>query len=67
MDTVNDTIRDLFVISVILVLVAYATGTTAVISSGATALVNTIRASTGQNPSGTGFNAYPSGTVTTNR
>ena len=56
----EDAIRYIFILSVILILVAYYLGTTNVLNSFGTQLGNIINISTGRTTSGA-FAAYPSG------
>lgn len=57
----DDTIRYIFIISVILVLVAYYVGTTQVASTFGQQISNIIDVTTGRNPSTGQFASYPSG------
>ena len=57
----DDTIRYIFILSVILILVAYWAGTQQVATTFGTQIGNIIDIATGRNPSTGQFAAYPSG------
>lgn len=58
---VDDTIRYIFILSVILILVAYWAGTQKVATAFGTQIGNLIDISTGRNPATGQFAAYPTG------
>ena len=57
----SDTIRYLFILALVLIVVVYFAGTSNVLGSGSSAITNLFRASVGQNPQGTAFLNYPTG------
>lgn len=61
MSEVDVAIRYIFILSVILILVAYWAGTTKVASTFGTQLSNLINVSTGRNPQTGNFSSYPGG------
>ncbi|HET7639229.1 MAG TPA: hypothetical protein VFK47_10880 [Ktedonobacteraceae bacterium] len=61
MTEVDKAIRYIFVITVLLLFLAYFAGAKQLFSAGTASIVSLMRAGTGQNPQGTGFLPYPTG------